>query len=215
MKLLIGKKLGMSQIFDPAGEVTSVTVIEVGPCEVVQVKTEETDGYRAAQLGFEPQMEKRVKKPQLGHFKRAGVEPKRILRESPLSADEEVNPGDVVTVDQVFSEGVYIDVIATSKGRGFSGTIKRHGFGRGPMSHGSKNIREPGSTGMHTYPGRVFKGKRMPGQFGNKRTTVKNLVVVGVDAARNRLLVKGSIPGPNGGIVSVRTAKTPPPGKEA
>ena len=215
MKLLIGKKLGMTQIFDPSGEVTSVTVIEVGPCEVVQVKTEETDGYRAAQLGFEPQLEKRVKKPQLGHFKAAGVEPKRILRESPLSGDEEVNQGDVITVDQVFSEGAYIDVIATSKGRGFAGTIKRHGFGRGPTSHGSKNIREPGSTGMHTYPGRVFKGKRMPGQFGNKRTTVKNLVVVGVDAGKNRLLVKGSIPGPNGGIVSVRTAKTPPPGKEA
>ena len=215
MKLLIGKKLGMTQIFDPSGEVTSVTVIEVGPCEVVQVKTEETDGYRAAQLGFEPQLEKRVKKPQLGHFKRAGVEPKRILRESPLSADEEVNPGDVITADQVFSEGHYIDVIATSKGRGFAGTIKRYGFSRGPMSHGSKNIREPGSTGAHTYPGRVFKGKRMSGQYGNKQTTVKNLVVVGVDAGKNRLLVKGSIPGPTGGIVSVRAAKTPPPGKEA
>lgn len=215
MKLLIGRKLGMSQIFDPSGVVTPVTVIEVGPCEVVQVKTEETDGYRAAQLGFESQLEKRVRKPQLGHFKRAGVEAKRILRESPLDADEEVNPGDVVTVDQVFSEGAIIDVIATSKGRGFSGTIRRHNFGRGPTSHGSKNIREPGSTGMHTYPGRVFKGKRMPGQYGNKRTTVKNLTVVGIDAGKNRLLVKGSIPGPVGGIVSVRTAKTPPPGKEA
>ena len=215
MKLLIGKKVGMSQIFDPAGVVTPVTVIEVGPCEVVQVKSEETDGYRAAQIGFEDQLEKRVKKPLRGHFKRAGVSTKRILRESPLDADEEVSLGDVVTVDQVFSEGAYVDVIGTSKGHGFSGTIKRWSFGRGPTSHGSKNIREPGSTGMHTYPGRVFKGKKMPGQFGAKRMTVKNLVVVGVDAAKNRLLVKGAIPGPNGGIVSVRAAKTPPAAKEA
>jgi len=215
VKLLIGKKIGMSQIFDPAGTVTPVTVIEVGPCDVIQVKSEETDGYRAAQIGFMSQLEKRVKKPQQGHFKRAGVEPKRILRESPLDDEEEVSPGDVVTVDQVFSEGSIVDVIGTSKGRGFSGTIKRHNFGRGPSSHGSKNIREPGSTGMHTYPGRVFKGKRMPGQYGSKRITVKNLTVVGVDAGLNRLLVKGAIPGPNGGIVSVRTAKTPPPAKEA
>jgi len=215
VKLLIGKKVGMSQIFDPAGVVTPVTVIEVGPCEVVQVKSEEKDGYRAAQLGFEDQLEKRVTKPLKGHFKRAGVSTKRILRESPLDADEEVNPGDVVTVDQVFSEGVYVDVTGTSKGHGFAGTIKRWNFSRGPTSHGSKNIREPGSTGMHTYPGRVFKGKKMPGQFGAKQRTVKNLVVVGIDAGKNRLLVKGAIPGPNGGIVSVRAAKTPPPVKEA
>ena len=215
MKLLIGKKIGMSQIFDPAGVVTPVTVIECGPCDVVQVKSEETDGYRAAQIGFQDQLEKRVKKPLRGHFKQAGVSAKRVLRESPLEADEEVNPGDVIKVDQVFSEGVFVDVIGTSKGRGFSGTIKRWNFGRGPTSHGSKNIREPGSTGMHTYPGRVFKGKKMPGQFGSKRITVKNLVVVGVDAAKNRLLIRGAIPGPTGGIVSVRLAKTPPPAKGA
>jgi large subunit ribosomal protein L3 len=215
VKLLIGKKIGMTQLFDPSGEVTAVTVIEVGPCDVVQVKNEDRDGYRAAQIGFLSQMEKRVARPQLGHFRSAGVEPKRILRESPLETDEEVNPGDVVTVDQVFTEGAIVDVIGTTKGRGFAGTVKRYNFGRGPESHGSKNIREPGSTGAHTYPGRVFKGKKMPGQMGAKRRTVKNLTVVRIDAAKNRLMVKGAIPGPNGGIVSVRAAKTPPPAKGA
>ena len=214
VKLLIGKKLGMSQVFDPAGVVTPVTVLEVGPCHVVQVRTEERDAYRAAQLGFLPQMEKRVKKPQRGHFRKAGVEPHRILRESPLDDGEEVEVGARITVDQVFSEGAYVDVIGTSKGRGFSGTIRRHGFSRGPESHGSKNVREPGSTGMHTYPGRVFKGKKMPGQYGAKRATVKNLTVVRVDADKHQLLIRGAVPGPIGGIVCVRAAKTPPPPKK-
>ena len=149
MKLLIGRKIGMSQLFDAAGTVTPVTVLEVGPCEVVQVKTEERDGYRAAQLGFVDQMEKRVRKPQLGHYKKAGVTPKRFLRESLLDEGDEVEPGKVIKVDEVFEVGCYVDVIGTSKGRGFAGTIRRHGFGRGPTSHGSKNVREPGSTGMH------------------------------------------------------------------
>jgi large subunit ribosomal protein L3 len=214
VKLLIGRKLGMSQIFDAAGVVTPVTVLEVGPCAVVQLKTEEVDGYRAAQLGFEPQKPSRMKKPQTGHFKKAGVGPFRFLREAPLAEGSEVSVGDEVTVADVFKEGALIDVIGTSKGRGFAGTIKRHGFGRGPSSHGSKNVREPGSTGMHTYPGRVFKGKKMPGQMGNRRKTVKNLTVVKVDAERNRLLVRGAVPGPSGGFVSVRLAKTPPPAKK-
>jgi large subunit ribosomal protein L3 len=214
VKLLIGRKLGMTQVFDEAGTVTPVTVVEVGPCPVTQVKTEERDGYRAVQIGFDTQKVSRMRKPQAGHLRKAGVDPVRVLREGPLDADEEVAPGDTVTVDQVFSDGDLIDVIGTTKGRGFSGTIKRHGFGRGPMSHGSKNIREPGSTGMHTYPGRIFKGKRMPGQFGNKRRTVKNLTVVRVDAERNRILVKGAVPGPTGGILEVRAAKTPPPAKK-
>ena len=213
MKLLIGRKIGMSQLFDDAGTVTPVTVLEVGPCEVVQVKTEGQDGYRSVQLGFIDQLQKRVKKPQQGHFKKAGVSEKRVLRESPLDADDDPSPGDVVNVGDVFEDGCYVDVIGTSKGRGFAGTVKRHGFSRGPVSHGSKNVREPGSTGMHTYPGRVFKGKKMPGQMGAKRVTVKNLKVVRVESDKNRLFVMGAVPGPSGGIVSVRTAKTPPPAK--
>ncbi len=215
MKLLIGRKLGMTQVFGETGDVTGVTVLEVGPCHVVQVKTEERDGYRAVQLGFGPQKEHRVKKPQRGHLRKAGVGALRVLKESLLDEDEEVNPGDVVKVDQVFAPGDVVDVVGISKGRGFSGTVKRHGFGRGPESHGSKNIREPGSTGMHTFPGRVFKGKKMPGQFGARRTTVKNLTVVEVDPERNRLLVRGGVPGPAGGIVWVQRAKTPPAGRRA
>jgi large subunit ribosomal protein L3 len=214
VKLLIGKKIGMSQVYDPAGVVTPVTVLEVGPCHVVQVKSEETDGYRAVQVGFEPSKASRVKKPQAGHFRKAGVEPCRIVRESPLAPDSEVKVGDRILVGDVFTAGQYVDVIGTTKGRGFQGTVKRHSFGRGPESHGSKNVREPGSTGMHTYPGRVFKGKKMPGQMGNARKTVKNLRVVGVDVERHRLLLGGSVPGPSGGIVCVRGAKTPPPAKK-
>ena len=209
MKLLIGRKLGMTQVFDDMGVVTPVTVLEVGPCHVVQVK--ETG---AAQLGFQPQLEKRVKKPQLGHFRKAGVPACRVLRDSPLDPDEAVEAGQTVTVGDVFAEGARVDVVGTSKGRGFAGTIKRHGFSRGPTSHGSKNIREPGSTGAHTFPGRVFKGKKMPGHMGARRTTVKNLTVVRVDADRNRLLVRGAVPGPTGGIVYIQSAKTPPPEKK-
>jgi large subunit ribosomal protein L3 len=214
VKLLIGRKLGMTQVFDDLGTVTPVTVIEVGPCPVIQVKTVESDGYRAAQIGFAPQKASRVTKPLAGHFRKAGVDAVRVIRESPLDPDEEVKAGDVVTVDQVFSDGSIVDVIGISKGRGFAGTIRRHNFSRGPMSHGSKNIREPGSTGAHTYPGRVFKGKRMPGQMGAKRRTVKNLTVVRVDAEKHRLFIRGAVPGPDGGILSIRAAKTPPPARK-
>lgn len=215
VKLLIGKKLGMSQIFDAAGVVTPVTVLEVGPCTVIQLKTHEKDGYLAAQIGFDPQKPQRVKKPQSGHYKKAGTGMFRMLREAPVGADSAVAVGDELAVADVFAVGAVVDVIGTSKGRGFQGTVRRHGFGRGPESHGSKNVREPGSTGMHTYPGRVFKGKKMPGQMGNRRKTVKNLTVVQVDADRNRLLIRGAVPGPVGGYVCVRTAKTPPPTKNA
>lgn len=214
MKLLIGKKLGMSQVFDEAGTVTPVTVLEVGPCTIVQVKTEESDGYRAAQLGFLPQNESRVTRPLAGHYRKAGSETMRVLREARLGTDEEVAAGDVVTVGQVFRPGSIVDVVGITKGRGFQGTVRRHGFGRGPTSHGSKNIREPGSTGMHTYPGRVFKGKRMPGQMGNKQRTVKNLTVVRVEEEKSRLFLRGAVPGPAGGIVSIRMAKTPPREKQ-
>lgn len=214
MKLLIGRKVGMSQVFDDLGTVTPVTVLEVGPCPVVQVKSEERDGYRSVQIGFAPRLPSRVSRPLSGHFRKAGVEPLGVLRESPLDPDEEREAGEVVTVDHVFSAGQLVDVIGISKGRGYQGTVRRYGFGRGPMSHGSKNIREPGSTGMHTYPGRVFKGKRLPGQMGNARTTVKNLKVVAVDAGKNRLLIRGAVPGPAGGVVEVRIAKTPPRPKQ-
>jgi large subunit ribosomal protein L3 len=216
VKLLLGTKLGMTQVFDDSGAVTPVTVLEVGPCRVVQVMSEERDGHRAAQIGYLPQKAKRVRKPQLGHFKKAGVEPYRFLRESPLSGagDELPEVGDQITVDQVFAAGVIVDVVGVSKGRGFAGTVKRHGFSRGPEAHGSKNVREPGSTGAHTYPGRVFKGKKMPGHMGARRTTVKNLEVVRVDAEKNRLLLKGAVPGAVGGLVCVSVAKTPPPPKK-
>lgn len=214
VKLLMGTKLGMTQLFEPDGKVIPVTVLEVGPCHVVQVRTEERDGYQAVQLGYGEQKASRMKKPALGHLKKAGVGALRHLRESGLSGDEELRAGDSVTVDQVFEPGALVDVVATSKGRGFAGTVKRYGFGRGPESHGSKNVREPGSTGMHTYPGRIFKGKKMPGQMGNKRTTVKNLEVVRVDGDQNRLMVRGAVPGPAGGFVCVREAKTPPPPKK-
>jgi large subunit ribosomal protein L3 len=214
VKLLIGKKLGMSQVFDAAGVVTPVTVLEVGPCSVVQLKSEEKDGYRAAQIGFDPQKPQRVKKPQSGHYKKAGTGTFHVLREAPIAADFEVSVGDEVTVAQVFEAGAIVDVIGTTKGRGFAGTIKRWNFSRGPESHGSKNVREPGSTGMHTYPGRVFKGKKMPGQMGNCRKTVKNLTVVKVDEERNRLLIRGAVPGPAGGYVCVQAARTPPPAKK-
>jgi large subunit ribosomal protein L3 len=215
VRLLLGTKLGMTQLFDDAGTVTPVTVLEVGPCRVVQVRSEERDGYRAVQLGFRPQKSSRVTKPLRGHFKKAGVEDFRFLRESPLAGPEEGEPavGDEIRVDHVFSEGAVVDVVGTSKGRGFAGTVKRYGFGRGPESHGSKNIREPGSTGMHTFPGRIFKGKKMPGQMGAKRRTVKNLKVVRVDPEENRLFVKGAVPGAVGGLVAVQLAKTPPPAK--
>ncbi len=215
VKLLIGKKLGMSQVFDTTGVVTPVTVLEVGPCTVVQLKDEVTDGYRAAQIGFDPQKPQRVKKPQSGHYKKAGTGTFRVLREAPVADDSEISVGDEVAVADVFEVGAYVDVIGTTKGRGFQGTVRRWGFSRGPESHGSKNVREPGSTGMHTYPGRVFKGKKMPGQMGNRRKTVKNIVVVQVDADRNRLLLRGAVPGPAGGYVCVRAAKTPPPAKKA
>jgi large subunit ribosomal protein L3 len=215
VKLLIGKKLGMSQVFDAAGVVTPVTVLEVGPCTVVQLKSEETDGYRAAQIGFEPQKPQRIKKPQVGHYKKAGTGTFRMLREAPLADDSQLSVGDQVLVADVFVEGAYVDVVGTTKGRGFQGTVRRWSFARGPEAHGSKNVREPGSTGQHTYPGRVFKGKKMPGQMGNHRKTVKNIVVVRVDADRNRLLLRGAVPGPVGGYVSVRAAKTPPPAKNS
>ncbi|QDU68839.1 50S ribosomal protein L3 [Engelhardtia mirabilis] len=207
MTLLLGRKRGMTQVFEDDGTVVPVTVVEAGPCVVCQVRTEESDGYNAVQLGFEDVPDSRASKPRRGHFAKANVTPKRFLREERLTASPELSVGDVIAAD-VFTRGDVVDVTGTSKGRGFAGTIKRHGFQRGNKTHGCMNYREPGSIGASAYPGRVFKGKRMAGHYGASRKTTKNLPIVRVDLERNLLFVKGSIPGPTGGLVQVRTART-------
>jgi len=198
---LIGRKLGMTQVFDEAGEVHPVTVIECGPNVVTQVKTQETDGYEAVQLGFG--LDKRLNKPEQGHRKASGFQ-SRVLRE--VKADGELEVGQVIKVD-TFAAGEFVDVTGTSKGRGFQGGVKRHGFNGGPRTHGqSDRLRAPGSIGATSTPGRVFKGLRMAGHMGADKVTVQNLRVIRVDAERNILLVEGSVPGPNNGLVMVRRA---------
>ena len=197
----------MTQLFADDGTVTPVTVVEAGPCIVTQLRTQDTDGYDAVQIGFEDIRDKVANKPQAEAAKKIGTAPKRFLREERLSAPAEVEIGQAITVDS-FEAGAIVDVVGTTKGRGFAGTIKRHGFARGPKTHGSMNYRRPGSIGCSAYPARVFKGKRMGGHYGAKRKTVKNLEVMRVDAGRNLLLIKGSIPGHNGSFVQVQTART-------
>lgn len=197
----------MTQLFADDGTVTPVTVVEAGPCVVMQLRTQEQDGYHAVQLGYEDIRDKVAAKPQAEAAKKIGTAPKRFLREERLNAPAEVEVGQAITVD-VFEEGALVDVVGTTKGRGFAGTIKRHGFARGPKTHGSMNYRRPGSIGCSAYPGRVFKGKRMSGHYGAKRKTVKNLELMRVDAERNLLLIKGSIPGHNGSFVQVQSART-------
>ncbi len=208
---LLGKKIGMTQVFDENNRLVPVTVIEAGPCPVTQVKTSEKDGYSAVQIGFRAQKEHRLSKAALGHFKKAGVEPLAELREFRVENEGELNVGDVLTVEK-FEAGQKIDVIGTSKGRGFQGVVKRYGFAGGPASHGSMFHRRGGSYGMCQWPGHVIKGKKMPGHMGDVQRTVQNLTVVKVLADKNLILVKGSIPGSRGSLVSVRTAvksKTP------
>lgn len=205
MNEIIGKKVGMTQVFDEKGRQSNVTVLEVGPCTVVQVKTIEKDGYAAAQLGFGPQKKQRLNKPALGHLDKAGVEPLRVLREVEVAADEEVKAGDQVTA--ALFEGVeYVDVTGTTKGRGFQGVVKRYNFGGGRATHGSGTHRGPGSIGMKVSPARVFKGKKMPGHMGSDRVTTQNLRVVQVRPDDNVILVEGAVPGPAGGLVMVRKA---------
>jgi large subunit ribosomal protein L3 len=201
MKAIIGTKLGMTQLFTEDGAVVPVTVIEAGPCPVVQVKSLEGDGYDAVQLAFGASKSKHVNRPETGHLAKAGVAPHRHLREFPGAHDLQV--GDVVTVES-FQPGDHVKITGTSKGKGFAGTIKRHGFGRGPMSHGSHNVRKPGSIGQSATPSRVLKGVRMAGQMGNKTITQRGLQVVDRDVERNVLLVAGSVPGATGGLVYVR-----------
>lgn len=209
VNLLIGRKEGMTQLFDEKGDVVPVTVVRAGPCPVVQVKTQETDGYAAVQLGFGSRREKRVSKPLAGHLKKAGAPFLSILREAEVSG-EAPKAGDVIRVTDVFHPGDWVDVVGTSKGRGFQGTIKRHNFHCGPHTHGSKNIREPGSVGQHTWPARVHLGKKMPGHMGNARRTVRNLLVIRVDAETDRIFLRGAVPGWRDGVVLVRRARQAP-----
>src|SRR5262245_43683250 len=200
---LIGKKLGMTQIFDESGLAYPATVLEVGPCVVTQVKTQESDGYSAVQLGFG--LDKRLNFPERGHRRRSGFM-SRTLREVKATDPGEYTVGQVITAD-AFQAGELVDVTGTSKGRGFQGGVKRHGFRGGPRTHGqSDRTRAPGSIGSSATPGRVFKGLRMAGRMGNDRVTIQNLKVLRVDPSRNVLLVQGSVPGPNEGLVMVRRA---------
>ncbi len=201
--MLIGKKLGMTQIFEESGKVVPVSVIEVGPCPIVQVKTTEKEGYQAIQIGFDEIKEARSNKPEIGHFKKAGVGPRRILREIRVEDTSAYKVGDTLDV-KLFEGATVVHVTGTSKGRGFAGTIKRHNFQRGRKTHGNKNYREPGSVGASAYPSRTYPGKRMPGRMGGVKRTTRNLTLVQIDAENNLLFVKGSIPGANNGIVFVR-----------
>ena len=202
-KALIGKKLGMTQIFDENGLVVPVTAIEAGPCVVAQVKTIENDGYNAIQLGYGDVKENRINRPEKGHFTKANITAKKHLREFRVSDVADVTVGSEVKAD-VFEAGDKIDVQGTSKGKGFQGVIKRHGQSRGPMGHGSMYHRRPGSMGSTSTPGRVFKGKKLPGHMGVQTVTIQNLDVVKVDLDKNVILVKGSVPGPKGAILKIR-----------
>jgi large subunit ribosomal protein L3 len=206
---IIGRKVGMTQIFAADGTVTPVTVIKAGPCVVVQKKTSSgKDGYDAVQIGLvdeKPIKVKNVSKPMQGHFEKTGggVPPTRILKEIRLSAEADVNVGDTILVDQ-FADGDMVEVVGRSKGKGFQGTVKRHNFNRGPESHGSMNVRAPGSIGQSAYPSRVIKGVRSSGHMGDDRVTVKGLMVARVDAENNLLMVRGAVPGANGSVVIIK-----------
>lgn len=202
-KGIIGKKLGMTQLFDEAGNAIPVTVIEAGPCVVVQKKTVENEGYSSVQLGFGDVSEKRLSKPLKGHYEKAGAALKKVLREFRLEGADALNVGDIVKAD-TFTAGDRVDVVGTSKGKGYAGVIKRWGAHRLKMTHGTGPVhREVGSMGSNTDPSRVFKGKHMAGQLGNERVTIQNLDVVKVDAENNLIALKGAIPGPRGGIVVI------------
>ncbi len=204
MKGILGTKLGMTQVFDPdTGKMTAVTVIQAGPCPVVQVKTVDTDGYDAVQLAFGAAAERKVSKPERGHLEKAGAGPHRHLVE--LRGESALTVGETVTVE-AFEPGERVRVSGISIGKGFQGTIKRHGFTRGPVSHGSHNVRKPGSIGASATPSRVFKGMRMSGRMGGVRVTQPGLVVHEIDAERNLLLIRGSVPGPASGLVEIREA---------
>ena len=204
-KAIIGRKLGMTQILTDKGQVIPVTVVEAGPCTVVQKKTEETDGYCSVQLSFDEVQASKISKPEAGHLEKYGAAPARVLREFKLDDAMSMEPGQVVKAD-TFEAGDKVDISGKSKGKGYQGVIKRHGQHRGPMAHGSKYHRSPGSMGASAYPSRVPKGKKLPGQMGNKNVTALNLEVVDVDPDENILLIKGAVPGPRGSVVVVKSS---------
>nr|WP_291347554.1 50S ribosomal protein L3 [Desulfobacula sp.] len=202
MSALLGKKIGMTNVFSSDGKLVPVTVVQVGPCVVTQLKTKETDGYNALQLGFDEKPVEKLNKPMAGHLKKAGDKGFRVLREFRTDDLEDVEAGATIGID-VFAVGDKVNISGISKGRGFQGTIKRHGFSRGPETHGSRNHRKPGSIGNSAWPGKVFKGKKLPGHMGTNRETVKNLTIVDIKHEDNLLLVKGAVPGFKTGILEV------------
>ncbi len=205
-KAILGKKLGMTQIFSANGLVVPVTVVEAGPCFVLQVKNKEKDGYNAVVVGFEDKRENLVNKPLLGQFKKANVSPKRYVKEFTIDENDQYNVGDTIDVN-IFNEDDIVDVVGTTKGHGWSGVIKKWHFRRHRMTHGNgPNHRAPGSIGANTFPGKVFKGKKMSGRYGNERVTIQNLRVVKVDAERNVLLIKGAVPGIKGSLLTIKQA---------
>jgi len=203
MSALLGKKIGMTNVFSSEGKLVPVTVVQVGPCVVTQIKTNETDGYNALQLGFDEKPVEKLNKPIAGHLKKTGDKGFRVLREFRTDDAESVKPGATIGID-IFAIGDKVNISGISKGRGFQGTIKRHGFSRGPETHGSRNHRKPGSIGNSAWPGKVFKGKKLPGHMGTNRETVKNLTIVDIKHEDNLLLVKGPLPGFKTGILEVQ-----------
>lgn len=203
MKFVLGRKVGMTQVFSEEGEVTPVTVIEIGKNEVAQIKTTEKDGYEAVQVGYDEKKESRTVKPEKGHFDKAGITPKKFLREFRLAKTEDFSLGQEIKAT-VFEAGDKVDIIGTSKGKGFQGNIKRHNQSRGPETHGSRYHRRPGSMGASADPARVFKGKNLPGQMGNERVTVRNLEIVKVLEDKNVILIKGAVPGPKKGLITIK-----------
>jgi large subunit ribosomal protein L3 len=212
-KGLLAKKIGMTQVFTETGELLPVTVLEAGPCTVIALRAVQKDGYGAVQLGFGEAREKKLTKPAAGHFKKAGVAAHRHVREVRLKSDPAYQVGQALKAD-IFSAGEWVDVTGTSKGKGFSGQHKRHHFGRGPVTHGSHNIKQPGSIGSSSTPSRVYKGMRMAGQLGNAQRTTMHLKVVRVDLDRNLILVNGDVPGHRNSVVLVRDSTRQPKGKK-
>jgi large subunit ribosomal protein L3 len=204
IKAILGLKLGMSQIFAEDGSIVPVTVVKAGPCTITQIKTSERDGYTSLQIGFGTRKPKNVTRPMKGHLDKAGKGYFRVLREVRVDDVTDYELGQEITSEEVFQVGERVDIIGKSKGKGFAGTIKRWGFHRGPTAHGSKNIREPGSTGNATYPGRVIKGRKLPGQKGNKNVTTLNLKIVDMRPEENLLLLQGAVPGASNGILYIR-----------
>ena len=203
---LLGNKIGMTQIFDEFGNIIPVTILKVGPCIITQVKTEKKNGYDAIQIGYGKVSTKLLSQPKLGHFQKSNIQPLKYLKEFKVSKEKNFEIGQVLNVD-LFSQGQFVNIKGKSIGKGFSGLQKRHNFTRGPMTHGSKNHRAPGSIGMGTTPGRVLPGKKMAGQLGNKTTTIKKLKVIQINSEENILIIKGSVPGKPGNLLSIVLAE--------